>query len=58
MLKDAPLMLEWMHDESVIKFMQTDFKAKTEEDSVKFITDSWEESYLKAEQFGLEELMT
>lgn len=43
MLKDASLMLEWMHDESVIKYMQADFKAKTEEDCRKFIDDSWED---------------
>lgn len=42
-IKDAPLMLEWMHDESVIKYMQADFKAKTEDNCRKFISESWED---------------
>lgn len=41
MLKDAPLMLEWMHDESVVRYLQADFQSKTEEDCKEFITDSW-----------------
>ncbi|MDD6102233.1 MAG: GNAT family N-acetyltransferase [Clostridiales bacterium] len=36
-LKDAPLMLEWMHDESVVKDLQADFAAKTLEDCENFI---------------------
>lgn len=40
-LKDVPLMLEWMHDESVIKYMQADFQSKTEDDCRRFVTDSW-----------------
>ena len=28
-LKDAPLMLSWMHDEMVTKYLQTDFGSKT-----------------------------
>ena len=40
-LKDAPLMLEWMHDGFVIKYMQADFQSKTEDDCRRFITDSW-----------------
>lgn len=43
MLKDAPLMLEWMHDESVVRYMQADFQLKTEDDCRKFISDSWED---------------
>ena len=43
MLKDAPLMLEWMNDESVVKYMQADFQSKTEDDCRKFIADSWED---------------
>ena len=30
--KDAPLMLEWMHDPSVVENLQTDFGSKTIED--------------------------
>lgn len=35
--KDAPLMLEWMHDDSVVHFMQTDFASKTIDDCRNFI---------------------
>ena len=34
---DAPLMLEWMHDEDVVHFMKTDFQHKTLSDCEKFI---------------------
>lgn len=36
-LKDAPLMLEWMHDPDVVKFMHADFASKTLEDCERFI---------------------
>lgn len=36
-LKDAPFMLEWMHDESVVEYMQADFASKTIEDCQIFI---------------------
>lgn len=36
-LKDAPLMLEWMHDEMVVQDLQADFSSKTIEDAEKFI---------------------
>ena len=39
-LKDAPLMLEWMHDETVVKDMQADFSSKTLEDCNIFILSS------------------
>lgn len=39
-LKDAPLMLEWMHDQDVVEKMQADFASKTIEDCKKFIQDS------------------
>lgn len=42
-LKDAPLMLGWMHDETVIKYMQADFRSKTEDDCKNFISDSWDD---------------
>lgn len=35
--KDAPLMLEWMRDPSVVEYMQTDFASKTIEDCLDFI---------------------
>ena len=35
--KDAPLMLEWMHDPDVVKDMRRDFASKTIEDCLQFI---------------------
>lgn len=37
-LKDAPLMLEWMHDEKVTLHLGTDFSNKTIDDAAAFIT--------------------
>lgn len=39
-IKDAKFMLEWMHDPSVVKYLQTDFLAKTIEDCINFISSS------------------
>lgn len=39
-LKDAPLMLEWMHDESIVIYMDTDFHKKTLEDCEEFIRNN------------------
>ena len=39
-LKDASLMLGWMHDETVVKDMQADFSSKTLEDCNHFILSS------------------
>lgn len=36
-LRDAPLMLEWMHDESVVENLQANFAAKTLTDCEAFI---------------------
>ena len=38
--KDAPLMFEWMHDDSVTHYLQSDFSAKTIEDCLSFINAS------------------
>lgn len=38
--KDAPFMLEWMHDSAVVENMQTDFTKKTIEDCEAFIDAS------------------
>ena len=35
--KDAPLMLEWMHDRSVVEHLGTNFEKKTLEDCLTFI---------------------
>ena len=40
-LKDAPLMLEWMHDKSVVEDLRTNFLDKTMEDCESFIKHSW-----------------
>ena len=39
-LKDAPLMLEWMHDESVVEKLSGNFKEKTLTDAESFILSS------------------
>lgn len=39
-LKDAPFMLEWMHDSDVVKDLRTDFLNKTIEDCRAFIKNS------------------
>lgn len=38
--KDAPLMLEWMHDPKVVQYMRTDFSKKSIEDCYEFINGS------------------
>lgn len=38
--KDAKYMLEWMHDEDVVKNMQANFQAKTLDDCLNFIKNS------------------
>ena len=40
-LKDAPLMLEWMHDKSVVEDLRTNFLTKTIADCENFIKSSW-----------------
>ena len=40
--EDAPLMLEWMHDPEVVRYMQADFAGKTLEDCKRFIQASAE----------------
>lgn len=41
-LKDAPLMLQWMHDNSVTEKLRTDFSNKNLQDCEAFIVASWE----------------
>lgn len=38
--QDAPLMLEWMHDEDVVHYMKADFQHKTLEDCESFIASA------------------
>lgn len=40
-LKDAEFMIEWMHDQNVVKDLRTDFLSKSLEDCVNFIKRSW-----------------
>lgn len=39
-IKDAPLMLEWMHDDSVVHDLNRDFSVMTIEDCERFISHS------------------
>lgn len=38
--RDAPLMLEWMHDRDVVEYLSAAFASKTEEDCARFIAAS------------------
>ena len=38
--KDAPLMLEWMHDINVVSHLSANFMSKTMEDCISFIQNS------------------
>lgn len=42
-LKDAPLMLAWMHDKSVVEKLRTNFASKTLSDCEAFIKASWDD---------------
>ena len=42
LIKDAPLMLEWMHDVVVVHYLRRDFANKKEEDCIRFISESKE----------------
>ena len=44
MLKDAPLMLEWMHDPQIASNFQTDFINMTLEHVTSFIKNSWSQT--------------
>lgn len=44
-LEDAPLMLEWMHDPKVVRYMRTDFSKKSLEDCIVFIENSQSADY-------------
>jgi len=39
-IEDARLMLEWMHDDEVVKDLRADFKEKTLDDCINFIMTS------------------
>lgn len=42
-IKDAPLMLEWMYDQSVVENLRTNFQSKTLDDCETFIRSSWDD---------------
>lgn len=44
-MKDAPLMLSWMHDESVVKNLHTNFISKTIQDCNQFIISAQNNTY-------------
>lgn len=39
-IKDAPFMLEWMHDSSIVENLNVDFRSKNMDDCEKFIYSS------------------
>lgn len=43
-IKDAPLMLAWMHDKNVTADLKTDFSSKELKDCESFITSSWNDN--------------
>ena len=43
---DAPLMIEWMHDESVVGNLRGNFASKTIEDCVDFINSAISDSHV------------
>lgn len=43
-IEDAPLMLAWMHDKSVVGDLRTDFSSKTLRDAENFIKASWDDT--------------
>lgn len=45
-IEDAPLMLEWMHDERVVGTLRKDFASKTIEDCKAFIASGVSKSYI------------
>lgn len=44
-LKDAQLMLAWMHDQSVVEKLKTNFASKTISDCEAFIRASWDDKH-------------
>lgn len=44
-LKDAELMLEWMHDKDVTEHLKGKFQQKTITDCKEFITNSWTDEF-------------
>ena len=43
-IEDAPLMLEWMHDDTLVHYLREDFAGKTIDDCIKFISKAQDES--------------
>ena len=50
-MKDAPLMLSWMHDAKVVQNLRADFESKTIEDCRKFIISA--QDYSKDAHFAI-----
>lgn len=49
-IKDVPYMLEWMHNENVVGYLESNFLDKTSEECKKFILDA-EKEYKKNKPF-------
>ncbi|MCI8483219.1 MAG: GNAT family N-acetyltransferase [Lachnospiraceae bacterium] len=43
-MEDAPYMLEWMHDDTVVHNLQKNFSEKTLDDTKSFIRSSWNDT--------------
>ena len=43
-VQDAPLMLEWMHDDVVVRYLRGNFAEKTKDDCTRFINESRNET--------------
>lgn len=50
--EDIPFMLEWMHDKSVVNYLESNFLDKTSEECEKFILDARKE-YQKSKPFHI-----
>ena len=44
-IEDAKLMLEWMHDDNVVRDLRANFKDKTLDDCIRFINGSYEDKH-------------
>ena len=43
-IEDAPFMLEWMRDETIVQYLRENFAEKTQEDCIRFINRSRDET--------------
>lgn len=43
-MQDAPLMLEWMHDDTLVHYLRADFAEKAIDDCIRFIIEAQDET--------------